>query len=498
MVEPRKAILDGRSLTPADVSAVARDGRAVHLDETARARNTAAAEALAGLLESGVPVYGVTTGVGPFRARMVPPGERAGSQLRLLRSHACGAGRALPRDRVRATMVVRANQLAAGGAGVSDELLDALVAALDAGFVPFTRELGSLGTGDMTVLADIGLALLGEGRAWRAGEPVAAKGELAASGLTPPSLGPRDGIALMSSSAASIGHAALVAVDAARLLGAALAVAALSFSAAGADPAVFDPRVQEARGHPGQVAAAERLRALLGPEPASSQAVIHDPYPFRALAQVEGATVDALRELEAVLAIELNAAGENALIDAATPAALPTGNFHAGSLALALDRLRAAVGQSSSLVAARVSAMLDPGLMGLPAALAERPGQDSGAMILEYTAHAAAAEVRLLAAPVAAQTATVGGGIESHASFAPLAARRAQDALDSAAVAVATELVVAVRALRMRGQAPVAGTGAGALYAAAARRLDGDLSDRPMGDDIESARALLWERRGAG
>jgi histidine ammonia-lyase len=490
-------IIDGRSLTPAEVSAVAREGRAVRLGEAARARNAAAAEALTDLMERGTPIYGVTTGVGAFRSRAVPPSERPGHQLRLLRSHACGAGRALAPDHVRATMVVRANQIGAGGAGVSDELLGALVAALDAGFVPFARELGSLGTGDMTVLADVALALLGEGRAWRGEEPVPAESALAAAGLVPPSLGPRDGIAFMSSSAASIAHGALVAVDATRLSGAALTVAALSFMAAGADPIVFDPRVQTARAHPGQVAIAARLRTLLRADAPPSRATVHDPYPFRALAQVDGSTLDALRELEAVLAVELNAAGENALIDAGAPAALPSGNFHVGSLALGLDRLRAALGQSSSLVASRVSAMLDPGLMGLPAALAARPGSDSGAMILEYTAHAAAADVRVLAAPVATQTATVGGGIESHASFAPLAARRAQDALDSAAVAVATELVVAVRALRMRGLAP-SGTEAGDLFAAAAECLDPDLSDRALSDDIEAARALLFPERAVG
>ena len=148
--------------------------------------------------------------------------------------------------------------------------------------------------------------------------------------------------------------------------------------------------------------------------------------------------MDALGALEAVLAVELNSASENALIDRATGALLAGANFHGGSLALALDHLRAALAQSVSLVASRVSALLDPGLMGLPAALAERPGADSGAMMLEYTAHAAAADVRLRAAPVTAQTATVGGGVESHASFAPFGAREAQAALDSATVAVAS------------------------------------------------------------
>jgi histidine ammonia-lyase len=200
--------------------------------------------------------------------------------------------------------------------------------------------------------------------------------------------------------------------------------------------------------------------------------------------------VDALEQLDAVLAVELNAAGENALIDVDPPAALPAGNFHAGVLAGALDRLRAALAQSSSLAASRVSALLDPGLMRLPPALAADPGRDSGAMILEYTAHAAAADVRLRAGPVAAQTTTVGGGVESHASFAPFAARATQDALEAAAVAVATELVVAMRALRMRGVAPSAG-GVCALYAAAAERLSDELGDRMLSDDVEAARELL-------
>ncbi len=327
---------------------------------------------------------------------------------------------------------------------------------------------------------------------------MAADGALAEAGLAPPPLGPRDGLAFMSSSAATIGRGALVAVDANRLLDASLTVAALSFMAAEADPVVLDPRVHVARPHPGQVAVAARMRELIGSDAGSARArgVVHDPYPFRALAQVEGAHLDALRELEASLAIELNAAGENALIDPGGPDALANANFHTGVIALGLDRVRAALAQSASLVAARVSALLDPGLMGLPPALAERPGQDSGAMMLEYTAHAAAADVRLRAGPVTAQTVVVGGGIESHAPFTPFAARGTEEALESAAVAIATELVVAVRALRMRGRTAVSGP-AGELLAAAAERLGDDLSDRALSDDIESARGLVIGRSGA-
>ncbi len=493
-------ILDGRTLTPAQVAAVAREGEEVRLGDDARGRNAAAADALVALLEAGAPVYGVTTGVGALKSRELEPSERSGQQLRLLRSHSCGAGRPLRPELVRAAMVVRANQIGAGGAGVSDGLLQATVDALNAGVVPFTRELNSLGTGDLSVLADIALALLGEGRVWRDGRAGEAGSALAEAGLVAPALGARDGIAFMSSNAAAIGHAALVAVDAERLFAASLAVAALSFVAAGADPAVLDPRVHEARAHPGQVAVAARLRELLAPDAAppraDARAAIHDPYPFRALAQVEGAIHAASDELDAVLAVELNAAGENALMALDPPAALPSANFHAGALAGALDRLRGALAQSSSLVASRVTALLDPGLMGLPAALAVRPGQDSGAMMLEYTAHAAAADVRLRAGPVAAQTVTVGGGIESHASLAPFAARAAEEVLESAGVAVATELVVSMRALRMRGAAAPGGE-LGELYAAAEGQLDGDLSDRRLSGDVEAARGLLFPSYGA-
>ena len=466
------------------------------LAEDARARNAAAAATVAELIERGTPIYGVTTGVGGLRAREIPPDQRSGQQLRLLRSHSCGAGRPLSPELVRATMVVRANQLGVGGAGVSDELLDALVAAVNAGFVPFTRELGSLGTADLMVLADVALALLGEGRAWRGHELVDAGAALADADLAVPRLGLRDGIAFMSSNATSIGHSALVAEDAQRLIDAALAVASLSFTAAGADPVAVDARVHDARAHPGQAQVAERMRGLLGELPPGPgkplRDVVHDAYPIRALAQVEGATLTALRALEAVLAVELNSASENALIDGATSSALPGANFHGGSLALALDQVRAALAQSVSLVAARVSALLDRGLTGLPAALAERPGADSGAMMLEYTAHAAAAEVRSLAATAASQTTSVQSGIESHANFAGHSARRTSDALGRMAVAVSAELVLAVRALRLRGTPP-GGPGVRALFDAADACLDADMSDRPLSGDLEAARRLLFD-----
>jgi histidine ammonia-lyase len=270
-------------------------------------------------------------------------------------------------------------------------------------------------------------------------------------------------------------------------------VAALSFEASNADLAVLDPRVHEARPHPGQVEVAHRLRELLGKatvhEPAPGRP-INDAFVFRCVPQVEGTLLDALSRLGAVLEVELNVAGENALMLPRDEVALPNGNFHGGVLTLALDSLRGAMAQSASLTEARVSALLDPEVTSLTPQLAKDPGPDSGAMILEYTAHAAAAEVRSLAASAASQTTTVQSGIESHANFAGHSSRRTSDAISRMAVAVSAELVLAVRALRLAGRTPV---GARALYEAAAERLDPDMADRPLSGDLEAARQLLFE-----
>jgi histidine ammonia-lyase len=484
-------VLDGQSLTPAAVAAVARDGAPVELASEARARNEEARAAIAALLERGEPLYGATTGVGALRDRTIGDADRERFQWNLLRSHAVSAGRPLEPELVRAGMVVRANQLGAGGAGVAPALLDGLVEALNDAITPLTREFGSLGTGDLPALAEIALALLGEGQVWRGHQlidaPVPAH---------PIRLGLRDGLGFMSSGAMTAGQAALNSVDARSLQARWLEVAALSFEALEADPVVLDPRVQAARGARGQAAVAATMRELLAGapfDPRSSDRLVQDPYPFRVLPQVDGVARDALDALDEVLGRELNARPENALIHEGR--ALPTGNFHAAELGAALDTLRAAFAHSASLIAGRVSALLDPRMSGLEPFLAGHPGPDSGHMMLEYTGHAAAAEIRSLATPMAVQSVWASLGVESHASLAATAAIRTGEMLEAMQVLVATELVVAARALRMAGRVPT-GAGVQRLYAAIERALPSGLEDRRFGQDVEAARGVLRDRAG--
>ncbi|HET9720149.1 MAG TPA: aromatic amino acid ammonia-lyase [Solirubrobacteraceae bacterium] len=478
--------IDGAALTPDTVAAVARAGERVQLAPKSREQNALARAAIAARLARGEPLYGASTGVGALRDRPIAAPEREQLQWNLLRSHAHSAGPPVAPERVRAAMIVRANQLAGGGAGVAPELLDALIAAINDDLTPVTREVGSLGTGDLAGLADVALALLGEGQVWNGEQIVPA----------PPPAGPirlglRDALGFMSSGAFATGHAALIAVDARALLRRWLTVAALSFEALRADPVVLDERVQAARGAPGQAAVARIMRELLAGarlESAGPDRLVQDPYPFRVLPQVDGVTLSALENLERVLGRELNARPENALIYAGE--ALPNGNFHLAELASALDGLRAALAQSASLIAARVSALLEPRISGLPPFLAEHPGVESGVMMLEYTAHAAAAEVRSLALPVAGQTVAASLGVETHASLAPIAARHTAGALASLRLLIATELVVTVRALAMT-ERPPRGRGSRSLFEAAVAALPSGLADHRFGDDVELAAVVL-------
>ena len=478
-------LLEGRPVAIETIEAIARGGAPVRLSEAARERNLAAREQIRALLAAGRPLYGASTGVGALREREVEPRERERLQWALLRSHAVAAGPPLAPERVRAAMAVRANQLGAGGAGVAPELLDALVQALNERLTPVVRSLGSLGTGDLPELAQLVLALLGEGEVWRAGRPAPAPAPPA-----PPRLELRDALGFMSSNAVTLGRAALLCADAQTALDRWTAVAALSFEAADCDPVVFDERLAQARGSAAQAQIARRMRELLDGAARSEGAhPVQYPYPFRVQPQVDAAVAGALETLRALVERETAARAENALI--VDGEALANGNFHAAELAGAIDALRGALAQSASLICARVSALLDPRTSGLSPFLAASPGVSSGAMMLEYTAGAAAAEVRSLALPCAVQSTTVSLGVESHASLAATAAARAEQALEALAVLIATELVVAVRALRIAGR-EARGAGSRPLYERAAAALPASLEDdRPLGGDVRAAIELL-------
>jgi len=474
-VDPLLVTVDGTRLGCDDVQRVAAEGAAVAVDPAGLERAAAAWQVVREVASSR-PVYGRTTGVGANRAAEV--GEvGAAHGLQLLRSHAGGAGPLLDEARTRAMLLVRLNQLAAGGSGADPALLGALAEVLNQHVLPPVHRYGAIGTADLTALATTALCLLGE-RPWL-------RGELPAFAFDP-----ADALAFISSNAATVGEAALAACRLRGLLDTGLVIAALSFLAVDGSAEAYATAVHEQRGHPGQRAAAARMRELLAPDSARPAARIQDPYGYRALPQVHGPAFDATAGLAAVLTIEMNAAAENPLVDVAGRQVLHNGNFHTAYVAHALDAARAAMFSTAALSAARLGSLIEPAYTGLRPFLAAGPPASSGVMILEYIAHAALADVRRHGVSAAMGTAVLSRGVEEHASFSAQAAHGTTDALAAYEVVLACELVAAVRALRLKDRTPGPGQLRGA-YETAAGRLDPATEDRPLDADVQAATAVL-------
>ncbi len=466
--------VDGTGLTCAQVRRVARDGVRVAVAEAGRARARAAWDTMRAVARRR-PVYGQATGVGANRDAAVAAAD-TDHGIRLVRSHATDAGPPADPVAVRAMLVVRLNQLAAGGSGANPALLDALAEALNRGLTPPVRRYGAIGTGDLAALASTALCLLGE-RPWQGGTMPA----VAFDGA--------DALAFLSSGAATVGEAALAADDLAALLRAGAVVTALAWLAVDGSAEPFAAAAHDGR-HPGQGAVAAQLRTLVAPA-GQPGARIQDPYAYRAFPQVHGAAVDAHLRLDAVLAVELNGAGENPLVDVAGDDVLHNGTFHAAALALGLDTARLALVQTAGLSAAQLGTLVEPAFTGLRPFLADGPDPSSGVLMLEYVAHSALADLRHQATPTVLGGAVLSRGAEEHASFATQSARNTAQAVDAYRTVLACALVAAVRALRLRGTEPEGPLGDAHRRAAAV--LGPDTHDRPLDADLAAAARLLPE-----
>ncbi|MCX4454585.1 aromatic amino acid lyase [Streptomyces sp. NBC_01340] len=488
-------------------------------------------------------VYGRSTGVGANRNEDVPTEAAAEHGLRLLRSHAGAIGEELPARQVRAMLAVRANQLLAGGAGLRPTVVTALCEALETGAYPVVNEFGSVGTGDIAALAQVGLALVGE-HPWRGpdaswapsvppvpsvppapsaprspeqgvppqGQSSSAQGpsslgleervtsfgeEVSSLGQglppAPQALDNNDALALISSNALTLGQAALALDELRRLIEATQVVAALSLLAVDGSHEAYAAPVHAARPHKGSVEVARRMRELIGAadRPTPPLGRIQDPYGFRCVPQIHGPAQDAADALEGVLVVEINAAAENPLISPEDMAAYHHGGFYQAQLALALDHFRLAVTQVARLSTSRLSTLNEPAYTRLRPFLADHEPASSGVMILEYAAAAALGDLRAFSAPASLGHAVLSRGVEEQASFASLAARQTLRACGAYRLVVGCELVSAVRALRQRDLRPDPELPVGRAMELAESVLGLDQADRPLTDDVTAAAALL-------
>jgi histidine ammonia-lyase len=468
-----RVVLDGRSLTPEEVVAVAREGAAVELAPAAVAGMREARALVERSLERGDVVYGMTTGVGARKKVAVSAGEIAAFNRALLANHLVGTGPDAPAEVVRATMLRLANALARGTAGVRPELAERLVDALNAAEHPRVRTLGSLGQADLPAMADLAHGLFAEV-------------ELQA----------KEGLALLNSNAFSTGMAALALADLERLLEALDAAAALDLEAFAANLTLLHPAIGEVRPYPGLVASLTRLGGLLESSPLwepGSARNLQDPLSFRGVPQLHGALRDALGFARGQLAIELNAAQENPLLVPAEDRIVSVANFEILPLAAALDFLRIALAPALTSAAERLLKLLQGPLTGLPDGLAPRQGLAENSLG-EYgvTAQALTAEARLLAQPVSYEvvTTTHAEGIEDRMTMAPLAARRLAEMASLGEALVAIELVVAAQAVDLRRPTRL-GAGTQAAYERVREAVPFLGEGETLAPDLEPVRALI-------
>lgn len=489
----RLLLLDAHPLTPGLVAEIVREGVAVVIGPEATARMEAAAAVVRTALERREPVYGLTTGLGSRVVEPVDEADGALYSLRTLRGRATAVGDPLPEEVSRAAMTVRLGGLCAGGAGADPEIAGGLARLLNRRVHPVIPGSGSIGASDLCLMAHVGLTLIGEGEAWWQGRPMASAEALAAAGLAPTALGPRDGLALCSSSAVSVGTAALALVDAERWLETAQAAAALTMEGFRANLSPLDPRVVAARPAPGQAWAADGLRALLAggslTEPGAARRV-QDPLSLRCAAPIHGSLRTALQLLTSAVTPELDAAADNPVVLAADEEIISTGNFHVPALSLALDTVAIGLSQVAAASAERAARLATGRLSGLPHSLTTQGPSGSGFGPLTKTGHALALEIRHRAAPYAPLTMVTADAVEDDSTSAAQGALRVREQLERAWRLTAVELVVAAQAVELAAPERL-GAGTEAAYRFVRETVAPLDDDRPIGVEVDRLAARL-------
>jgi len=485
-------------VSPSDVLAVARGVARVDIAPEAAAAMADSRSIVDGIERDGRPVYGVSTGFGALASTFIAPERRAEMQHALIRSHAAGVGAPMPREVVRAMMLLRVRSLAMGRSGVRPLLAQALVDLLNNDITPWVPEHGSLGaSGDLAPLAHCALVLLGEG--WvlgKDGARVPGGEALQSAGLRPIGLVAKEGLALINGTDGMLGMLLLAIQDARHLFTMADVTGALAIEAMLGSDRPFLPELHTIRPHPGQaISAANIFRLLQGSAIMDSHRedlthAVQDAYSMRCAPQVAGAARDTLDFATLVAGRELASIVDNPVV-LADGRVLSTGNFHGAPLGFAGDFLAIAAAEVGSISERRVDRLLDVcRSRDLPAFLTPDPGVNSGLMIAQYTAAGIVAENRRLASPASVDSVPTSGMQEDHVSMGWAATRKLRQVLDNLTSLLAVELLAAVRGLQLR--APLQPSPAGRIAVAALAEHAGEPGpDVFLAPVIEAARALV-------
>lgn len=446
--------IDGNSLTIEDVEKVAVLRQKVELSDSAVSQLAASRSVVERMVHSGEAIYGITTGFGKFKDVYIKPEDSRTLQRNLIVSHAAGVGPRFDEEVVRAITLLRANALAKGNSGIRREVVALLLNLLNNGVHPCVPEQGSLGaSGDLAPLAHLALVLLGEGEAVFEGKVHSGRDALKAASLEPVVLEAKEGLALTNGTQVMSALGSLIILEAERLVKLADILGAMSLEAQLGSVRAFNEQIHQARPHPGQIASAANLRALLkNSSIVASHAncpMVQDAYSLRCMPQVHGASRQAIKHAREVFEIEINAATDNPLVFG--DEIMFGGNFHGQPLAIVLDYLSIAIAELANISERRTERLVNPALSnGLPAFLTKYGGLNSGLMIAQYTAASLVSENKCLAHPASVDSIPTSANQEDHVSMGATAARKARAILNNTRRVLAIELLCAAQGLDFR------------------------------------------------
>jgi histidine ammonia-lyase len=487
--------IDGNTLTFEALYRVALDGARAELAPAARKQMLASRAVVQRIADENKTAYGVNTGFGELAEVRISHDQIKQLQLNLVRSHACGVGAPLEESESRAMMVLRANALAKGFSGVRPLVVETLCEMLNKRVHPVIPAQGSVGaSGDLAPLAHLALVAIGEGEAMYEGARISGADAMKRAGITPLALEAKEGLSLLNGTQGMLALLSLALREARILAATADVAAALSLDALKGSPAAFDPRITQVRPHPGAIAVAANLtRLIAGSEIRESHRAadkdprVQDAYSLRCTPQVHGSVRDALSQIAAVLAIELNSATDNPLVFPSGDGGeiISGGNFHGQPLAMAADQMAVALATLGGISERRVAQMTNPQTSLLPPFLTKEPGLNSGFMILQVVAAALASELKTQSTPHSVDSIPTSADQEDYVSMGMAAAKRIRPMLDNLRRAIAIELLSACQGIDLL--APLrTGTfaqGAMEIVRRVSPRLD---TDRSLAGDIEA------------
>jgi histidine ammonia-lyase len=496
----RTVTVNGDALTIEDVVDVARGAATAELAPGVAAAMEPSRSVVAAAIEGDAPVYGVNTGFGALADTSVGARDLERLQGAIVRSHAAGTGEPLDDAAVRAVLLLRARTLAAGYSGVRVDLPARLIEMLGLGLLPVVPGKGSVGaSGDLAQLAHLAQTLIGEGRLRGPGDPAGGRPAaevLAEHGITPLRLAPKEGLSLVNGTEPMQALLAFSVIDAGMLVRAADLACALSIEALLGTDRPYDERVQALRPHPGQLASAANLRALLAGSPLlashrHSRHAVQDAYCLRCAPQVHGAVRDVLDFARGVLEIELGAVVDNPVV-VRDGEVMTTGNFHGEPLAFAGDMLAMALAELASISERRVDRMLDPAFSrGLPPFLAPDAGTNSGFMLAQYTAASLVSENKVLAHPSSVDTIPTSGKQEDHVSMGWTGVRKLREVVANVRTCLAVEVCCAAQGVDLRADIAVPSEPLRAVHAAIRERVPMMEVDREVSEQIITVDELL-------